>query len=185
MSNSIEITDFGAKSFDPRKSGTKITDHSREQVEYGLTSKEPVAIREGYAPFCKLFFFENWTNATLGCVAVTEDNDYMLKTGYEERQDGELPVLSRWFEDIIAPQAKILCVVCYDKEQLAKEGQVISSDWGAVAFLGQRDSEEQPMIPITMMRNALGIEEGGSGYELDRDAYLKSVEFWQNHALIR
>lgn len=41
------------------------------------------------------------------------------------------------------------------------------------------------MDPITMMRNALGKEEGGSGVPLDREKYLKSVEFWKEYALIK
>lgn len=40
------------------------------------------------------------------------------------------------------------------------------------------------MQPITMLRNALGREEGGSGVPLDRDAYTKSVEYWETHATI-
>ncbi|KAG1387658.1 hypothetical protein G6F60_014031 [Rhizopus arrhizus] len=38
------------------------------------------------------------------------------------------------------------------------------------------------MAPITMMRNALGVEEGGSGVALDREAYQRSVAFWENNA---
>ena len=34
------------------------------------------------------------------------------------------------------------------------------------------------MDPITMMRNALGAEEGGSGVKLNREEYKKSVDFW-------
>ena len=41
------------------------------------------------------------------------------------------------------------------------------------------------MDPITMMRNALGKEEGGSGVALNRVEYQKSVEFWSTHALIK
>jgi hypothetical protein len=41
---------------------------------------------------------------------------------------------------------------------------------------------ETPMAPVTMMRNALGVEEGGSGVPLDREAYRRSVEFWSAHA---
>jgi hypothetical protein len=33
-----------------------------------------------------------------------------------------------------------------------------------------------------MMRNALGVDEGGSGVPLDRAAYLRSVAFWSAHA---
>ena len=35
---------------------------------------------------------------------------------------------------------------------------------------------------ITLMRNALGVAQGGSGVPLDPDAYRRSVAFWQQHA---
>jgi hypothetical protein len=38
------------------------------------------------------------------------------------------------------------------------------------------------MAPITMLRNALGVEEGGSGVALDREAYRRSVAFWDGNA---
>ena len=38
------------------------------------------------------------------------------------------------------------------------------------------------MTPITLMRNALGVEQGGSGVPLEREAYLRSVAFWETHA---
>jgi hypothetical protein len=60
-----------------------------------------------------------------------------------------------------------------------------SADWGVVAILGQSHSNEEPMKPETMLRNALGIEEGGSGVKLDREKYLESVEFWSNNATIK
>ena len=41
------------------------------------------------------------------------------------------------------------------------------------------------MDPITIMRNALGKEEGGSGVPLDKDKYLQSVKFWEKNAVIR
>ena len=41
------------------------------------------------------------------------------------------------------------------------------------------------MNPITMMRNALGREEGGSGVPVDRGEYGRAVEFWERYALIR
>jgi hypothetical protein len=40
------------------------------------------------------------------------------------------------------------------------------------------------MQPITMMRNALGKEEGGSGVPLEREKYEESTAYWQNHAPI-
>lgn len=40
------------------------------------------------------------------------------------------------------------------------------------------------MQPITIMRNALGREEGGSGVTLDKQAYEASVAYWQGRAAI-
>jgi hypothetical protein len=34
------------------------------------------------------------------------------------------------------------------------------------------------MDPITLMRNALGQEEGGSGVPLDHQKYSESVKYW-------
>jgi len=55
--------------------------------------------------------------------------------------------------------------------------------WGVVSIKPQTVSHELPMNPITIMRNTL-IEEGGSGVRIDRDAYMKSVAFWQEHATV-
>ena len=38
------------------------------------------------------------------------------------------------------------------------------------------------MQPITIMRNSLGREEGGSGVPIDRRAYEESVAYWDKHA---
>ena len=59
------------------------------------------------------------------------------------------------------------------------------ADWGVVAILGQSHPNEEPMKPETMIRNSLGISEGGSGVPLDREAYLRSVEFWEKHATVK
>lgn len=58
-------------------------------------------------------------------------------------------------------------------------------EWGIVSIKPQSVDYETPMNPITVMRNALGVDEGGSGIPLDRGAYLKSVEFWSKHALVQ
>jgi hypothetical protein len=40
------------------------------------------------------------------------------------------------------------------------------------------------MQPITMLRNALGREEGGSGVALGRQAYEASCAYWEGHATL-
>jgi len=54
--------------------------------------------------------------------------------------------------------------------------------WGIVSIKPQLEPHETPMTPITMMRNALGVNEGGSGVPLDRGKYMESVRFWSDHA---
>lgn len=40
-----------------------------------------------------------------------------------------------------------------------------------------------PRNPNTIMRNEL-ISQGGSGVPINRQAYMKSVEYWKNHAIV-
>ncbi len=181
----IELTEFAKRHFDPSFRGT-IIDRSPEDFMTELRLfGAPGVHREGYASFCRLLFYENWTNAPTGVVAITLENEKYLRSGYQARQDGELPVLCRWFEGIVAPKARFLCVVIYSKEQCKKEGTPIEDDWGIVTILGQDTDYEQPMAPATIIRNSLGVKFGGSGAPLDRDAYLKGIEFWEKHATVQ
>ena len=107
---------------------------------------------------------------------------HLLRSGYEARNREELPVLVRWFEGVESPRANYLVVILYSAEQLAKEGSPIQADWGIVGCIYTAEPEEVPMAPITMMRNALGVEEGGSGVPLDREAYQRAVQFWEGNA---
>ncbi len=50
---------------------------------------------------------------------------------------------------------------------------------------GQLCDYELPMQPITMMRNALGKDQGGSGVPLDANKYRDSVAFWSKHVAIK
>lgn len=50
--------------------------------------------------------------------------------------------------------------------------QAIDYDFGVVSIKPSDVAYETPMDPITMMRNALGKEQGGSGVPLDRQKYL-------------
>ena len=60
-----------------------------------------------------------------------------------------------------------------------------NSPWGIISVKGQLCDFELPMQPITMMRNALGKEYGGSGVPLDFQKYQESVAFWTKHVSIK
>ena len=180
---SIVLTRFATTRLFPREPRRNtIQDITPEQFEQHLNTVPPVTVLDGYAPFCKLHVHRNWTSTRCLTVPITEANRHLLRSDYEARSSDELPVLVRWFEGIEPPVANYLIVILYSREQLAKEGTPISAEWGVVGCLYTAEPEETPMAPITLLRNALGVAEGGSGVPLDREAYRRSVAFWRSHA---
>ena len=180
---SIVLTDFARGRLFPREPRRNtVQDCTPQEFERRLNDTPPLAVLDGYAPFCKLHVHRNWTSTRCLTIAITDDNRQLLRSGYEARSPSELPVLVRWFEGVEPPVAGYLIPILYSREQLAQEGTPIAADWGVVGCMYTDAPEETPMAPITMMRNALGVDEGGSGVPLDRAAYLRSVAFWSAHA---
>ena len=180
---SIVLTPFARTRLFPRQPrGNTIQDCTPEQFERHLNQHPPLRVLDGYAPFCKLHVHRNWTSTRCLTVPVTEANRHLLRSAYETRAQEELPVLVRWFEGAQPPVADYLVAILYSRGQLAKEGSPIEAEWGVVGCLYTATPEEIPMAPITMMRNALGVNEGGSDVPIDREAYRRSVAFWERHA---
>ena len=179
----IVLTEFARPRLFPRElRRNTIQDISAAQFERYLNDHAPLKVLDGYAPFCKLHVHRNWTSTRCLAVPITHDNRHLLRSDYEARNSEELPVLVRWFEGLEPPVANYLIPILYSREQLAKEGSPIDADWGVVGCLYTITPEETPMVPITLMRNALGVDEGGSGVPIDREAYRHSVEYWRTHA---
>ena len=147
-------------------------------------------------------FIDNFTDALSSMIAITEENKKFIESGYEARTEKELAVLTRWINKermekeggIQVPKAKYLDVILYSYQQIQEENKAmgqedpnkdIAYDYGIISVKPQDVDHELPMNPITMMRNSLGKEYGGSGVPLDASKYKASVEFWNNHALIR
>eukprot|EP00640_Fibrocapsa_japonica_P005071 CAMPEP_0113936132 /NCGR_PEP_ID=MMETSP1339-20121228/3106_1 /TAXON_ID=94617 /ORGANISM="Fibrocapsa japonica" /LENGTH=201 /DNA_ID=CAMNT_0000938489 /DNA_START=184 /DNA_END=789 /DNA_ORIENTATION=+ /assembly_acc=CAM_ASM_000762 len=148
---------------------------------------------DGYAPFCKHLFVPNFAGVERSIVAITEENRHLIQSEYQARTDKELLVLVRWIpKDKVEPsQASFLDIILYSREQINKENEAMGQEkpdtdapWGIISVKAQDVDHEIPMQPITMMRNALGKEHGGSGVELSRDKYTESVNFWQSHVTI-
>ncbi|MFT4046968.1 MAG: DUF3228 family protein [Solimonas sp.] len=180
---SIVLTPFArARLFPASGRRNAIVGTTPADFERRLNTQIPLKVLDGYAPFCKLHVHANWTQTRCLTVPISADNAHLLRSAYEARTKDELPVLVRWFEGVEAPVANYLVVILYDRVQMAKEGTSIEADWGVVGCLATAEAEEIPMAPITMMRNALGVDEGGSGVPLDRVAYRRSVAFWERNA---
>ncbi|MBB1471697.1 MULTISPECIES: DUF3228 family protein [unclassified Luteimonas] len=179
----IVLTGFARARLFPREPrGNTIQDCTPEAFERHLNAVPPLQVLDGYAPFCKLHVHRNWTSTRCLAVPISDANRHLLRSDYEARTRAELPVLVRWFEGLEPPVADYLIVILYSRGQLAEEGTVIDADWGVVGCMYTAEPVETPMAPITMMRNALGVDEGGSGVAIDREAYRASVEFWRTHA---
>lgn len=183
---SIVLTEFARRRlFGPARGSTRIEGCTAEEFQAHLVAHPPERWIQGYAPFCKLLVYRNWTPTRLGAVPITADNERCLRSAYEARNENELPVLVRWLEGIRPEVAAYLLVIVYSAEQLVREGAPIEAPWGVVGCLAVDEPVEPPMAPITLLRNALGPEEGGSGVLLDRAVYLRSVDYWSRHANVR
>jgi Protein of unknown function (DUF3228) len=179
----IVLTEFARPRLFPREPRRNtIQDITAAQFEQYLNDHAPLKVLDGYAPFCKLHVHRNWTSTRCLTIPITDANHHLLCSAYEARNGGELPVLVRWFEGIEPPVADYLIAILYSREQLGKEGSPIDAEWGVVGCMYTGEPQETPMAPITMMRNALGVGEGGSGLMLNHDAYHRSVKYWSAHA---
>jgi hypothetical protein len=187
---------------DPKFSGTRMTCDKKDFVEkvHELFHAGSAPLVDGYAPFCKHVFIPNEYDCCVGALPITEGNKHLLVSGYTRRRPEEFAVLTRWFPEsaVEVPRADYLDIILYSREQLVKEhaslygkpedevdGVLPKCDWGIISIKAQKENYETPMNPITMMRNALGKAEGGSGVPLDRDEYEKATAFWSDHAMIQ
>lgn len=195
----IGITKFAGRHFAPDFVGTRVVGLTSEQlVELANQVMEAGAtLQEGYAPFCKHLFVVNPSGTRAGVAEITPENAGLLRSDYVARRESELPVLVRWFERLEAPIAAYLDLVLYSHEQLVEEADeevkkdpaafrdVPDAEWGIVSINAEVQPTESPMPPATMVRNALGKSEGGSGVPLNREAYTRAVEFWRTHAVVK
>ena len=135
----------------------------------------------------------NFTEALPGAVAITSDNQRLIESDYNARTEAELPVLERWIplEAVTLTKAKYLDIILYSREQIQKENAAMGQQtdetaaWGIVSVKPQDVAIELPMTPMTMMRNALGKEEGGSGVPLDRAKYMASAAYWKANVAVK
>ena len=175
--------------------GTVFTQHTVKQFEDIVNEKfhegggdDLLSLKDGYAPFCKHLFLPNdFTDAKVNVLPITKDNEHLVRTRYEARNDKELPVLQRFIPlELIdggtdsLPVAKYLDLILYSREQIQKENESMgkqkgdeTAPWGIVSIKAQDVPYELPMNPITVMRNSLGKDQGGSGVPLSRDSYIE------------
>lgn len=165
--------------------------------------EKPALLLDSKWDFCKYLVFANPATEIKSPVMEISLALYpFIRSTYSARTPEELPILTR-FVDLPAgfdlPVAKYVVCVLYSREQLLKEftdKQVPNEEplpvfylpesvkYGIVAIMGTVNPEPDPLVPITILRNALGIEAGGNGEPINKEDYNKSVEFWNAHIIV-
>lgn len=147
LGDTIKMTDFALRHFDPEFCGTKILNLDPKGFEQYLNVfakqyfEKPderwidkaqdmvrVNILDGYAPFCKLLVMKNITDAKAGSLPITEANYRFLRSDYSSRRDDELAVSSRWLDfppGIERPRAEYTVTILYSKKQIDKEAMAM------------------------------------------------------------
>lgn len=203
----IEYDPFVLRQFSPSFAGTKVKEEQKEELlevangVYNWCLEEtdaPGKILDSAWDFCKYFVIPNDFEVKCAVREITLDLYPYIRTDYVSRTPDELPILTRFVQ--LPPgfpnkEANYIVFVLYSREQLLKEfkpkeeGQEFyfddSVEWGVVSIMGTMEPKPDPLVPVTIMRNALGIEEGGNGETLDKETYLESVEFWKKYILVK
>lgn len=95
----IVMNDFCLRQFNKSKTQSAI---NYDPIEFALIINEfylknkDSKLKEGYAPFCKHLFIENFTDSKPGYVKITSENERFIQSAYEARTEKELPVLKRF-----------------------------------------------------------------------------------------
>ena len=198
----IEYDPFVTRQFSQNFSGTKVNLEIKDELlevindAYDYASTETMLDSEW--GFCKYLVLPNEFGVKCAVRPITLDIYPYIRTDYSQRTPEELAVLTRYVQlppGFKSAEANYIVLVLYSKEQLQKEfkpkedGQEFYFDddveWGVVSIMGTMEPKPDPLVPITIMRNALGIEEGGNGETLNREVYNESVEFWSKYILVK
>lgn len=190
---SIQMSHFAKRQYSSDFYGVKLSPSLVEKLI--KRAESPEITYPGYASFCEIrvlknincsgqIMFESFKAMTVEKKPALQQGA-ILHTAYEARSEQELPVLVEWITGLKAQTAKYIQLILYSREQMAKEKDYIQADWGIVSVSASLTPQIEPMRPITVLRNALGVKEGGSGYPLDRKAYEKSVNFWSKYIMLR
>lgn len=199
----MDYTTFSLRHFDENTKGTKIDLEDKDELLSCLNVElNKVWFKSDVGDFCIYVSIENTFGVKSVVSPISKIKDRWVRSEYVKRQEGELPVLTRfaevpfWFN---IKDARNIVAVLYSREQLLIEHEATQTkngtnepfeldddvDYGIVALLGSEHILPDPMTPITMMRNALGVDEGGNGVKLDNTQYMESYLFWSENILVK
>lgn len=161
--------------------------HERKAVADEFHDR-PVLI-DGYAPFCKHMFMPNFDERIVdAAVRIDAANHHLLRTKYEARKDGELPVLSRSF-----PAGSVQPVVAQYLDLIRKYyASLIFSCFCSARFqicfalcCGHSDVEWITLVTLSVQPRAGGERARGNGRGKQRAAGGSAVASYWHQGTIR
>ena len=196
---------FAYRAFEQSRSSNYINISKEEFIQkVNEQYKSTTELVDGYAPFCKHLFIKNFVKGLKPChIEITPETEKLIISKYDSRQKNELPVLIRYIDLKTIDKEKIkdalyLDLILYSKEQIISEMKEMKAeeneinemqkkdfDWGIISIKYLNINHELPFVPITIMRNSLGKNEGGSGVPIDRKKYMDGVEFWSKNVELK
>ena len=199
------LDQFSYRSFDKSRNTNYINMDKQEFLDnVNNLYKSETMLVDGYAPFCKHLFVQNFVKGLKPChIEINKETEKLIISKYDSRQKNELPVLIRYIDLNLIDREKIedakyLDLILYSKEQIISEMTEMKFeikeieemknkdfDWGIISIKPLNVNHELPFVPMTIMRNALGKNEGGSGVPIDRKKYLEGVEFWSKNVELK
>ena len=113
---------------------------------------------------------------------VAVDDSTQLKAQLYKRREFEDPYVRVQAEGPAQP-AQFAQVVLYSKATLESSRETLPpSDWEVVSVVAS-PVENEPMDPVTMMRNMKG-KAGGSQVDYPQEQILDSIDFWSRHVKV-
>jgi hypothetical protein len=79
--------------------------------------------------------------------------------------------------------AKVVDVVLYHRDVLKESGEPLpKTDWEIISINARPTEEEEPMNPVAMARNFLGLP-GGTKADYSPEEFAKAIVYWSTRAM--
>jgi hypothetical protein len=99
---------------------------------------------------------------------------------FEARRPGEEPFINIGAVGSKAP-ARVVQLVVYRQDILGMDASGEKADYEVIS-INASPTENEPMTPVAMARNFLGLP-GGTKAEYTAEEFARSIDFWSTHAM--
>jgi len=137
--------------------------------------------REGYMPGVKLVPVPA-AGFYAGVVALTAEMP--LQAVFAARREGEEPYIEVRAAAAAKQPAAAVDIVIYSHEVLAKDGDASSdAPWEVISINARLDADPEPLTPMAMARNFLGLAGGSEGASYTAEEFARAIIYWNQHAM--